>query len=136
MVNLLAADGNDKVTVEEFILGCKKLRGQAKSSDVASLLRENKKSAIKAMKTMRRIEAQLQGMAMHYGIQFGGGSNASWLRSRSPMSAGDGGALHTPNSVGSRSSPIRAGGGRIRAPPAIHPRRITESHSVPDLTRR
>eukprot|EP00435_Cladocopium_sp_Y103_P025629 s508_g6.t1 len=42
LFNLLDQDGDGEVCIEEFILGCKKLRGQAKSSDVATLLRENK----------------------------------------------------------------------------------------------
>lgn len=59
LFNLLDQDGDDEVCIEEFILGCKKLRGQAKSSDVATLLRENKKFNNKSMKAIRKVEDRL-----------------------------------------------------------------------------
>ncbi|CAJ1340138.1 unnamed protein product, partial [Effrenium voratum] len=59
LFNLLDQDGDGEVCIEEFILGCKKLRGQAKSSDVATLLRENKKANNKSMKALRKVEDRL-----------------------------------------------------------------------------
>jgi len=59
LFNLLDQDGDGEVCIEEFILGCKKLKGQAKSSDVATLLRESKRANHKHLKVMRKMEAQL-----------------------------------------------------------------------------
>jgi len=59
LFNLLDTDQDGKVFVEEFILGCKKLRGQAKSSDVATLLRENKRASLKHLRAMRKLEGQV-----------------------------------------------------------------------------
>ncbi|CAE8736224.1 unnamed protein product, partial [Polarella glacialis] len=62
LFNLLDQDGDGQVCIEEFIMGCKKLRGQAKSSDVATLLREGKKANRKNQRIFRKLEAQLQAM--------------------------------------------------------------------------
>jgi len=67
LFNLLDQDGDGEVCIEEFILGCKKLRGQAKSSDVATLMRENKKASTKTLRAMRKLEAQL--CAIYGGFQ-------------------------------------------------------------------
>jgi len=86
LFNLLDQDGDGEVCIEEFILGCKKLRGQAKSSDVASLLRESKRSNHKHLKVMRKMEAQL-GSVCH-GLQCAGISlpDASLTALASPTS--------------------------------------------------
>merc|ERR1712190_383780 len=85
---LLDVDGTDEVKLDDFVLGCKKLRGQAKDVDVASLLRETKKSAAKHMKMMRRIESMLIAAGVVAGT-----SHASWLQS--PLSGG----VPTPSST-------------------------------------
>eukprot|EP00405_Crypthecodinium_cohnii_P014139 CAMPEP_0206460560 /NCGR_PEP_ID=MMETSP0324_2-20121206/24820_1 /ASSEMBLY_ACC=CAM_ASM_000836 /TAXON_ID=2866 /ORGANISM="Crypthecodinium cohnii, Strain Seligo" /LENGTH=601 /DNA_ID=CAMNT_0053932277 /DNA_START=16 /DNA_END=1818 /DNA_ORIENTATION=+ len=59
LFNLLDADAKEEVKVEDFVMGCMKLRGQAKSSDVATVLREHKRMSQKTMKAMRKIEKQL-----------------------------------------------------------------------------
>jgi len=57
---LLDLDEDEEVGIEDFILGCKRLRGQARSSDVQTLLRESKRMGQKNMRAMRKIEAQLR----------------------------------------------------------------------------
>lgn len=52
-------DQDPVVLIEDFVLGCMRLRGQAKSSDVATLLRDSKRLGEKTMKGMRKIEKQL-----------------------------------------------------------------------------
>jgi len=59
LFNLLDSDAREEVKIEDFILGCMRLRGQAKSSDMATLLRESKRSTSKTTKAMRKIEKQL-----------------------------------------------------------------------------
>jgi len=59
LFNLLDVDGKGEVSIEDFVMGCTKLRGQARSSDVATLLRESKKTGQKTMKVMRKMERQL-----------------------------------------------------------------------------
>lgn len=62
LFNLLDVDQNEEVTVEEFVMGCMHLRGQAKSSDVATLLRENRKASQKNMRVMRKLETLLRNI--------------------------------------------------------------------------
>jgi len=62
LFSLLAGDKRDAygaVEIEEFALGCMRLRGQAKSSDMMMLMRENRKQNKKFLKEIRRLEYQL-----------------------------------------------------------------------------
>lgn len=59
LFNLLDEDGKAEVKIEDFIMGCMKLRGQAKSSDVATLMRESKRTGRKTMRAMAKIDRQL-----------------------------------------------------------------------------
>lgn len=59
LFHLLDVDENEEVTIEEFVMGCMRLRGQAKSSDVATLLRDHRKTSQKNMRVMRKIESKL-----------------------------------------------------------------------------
>mmetsp|Transcript_102715 Transcript_102715/g.306839 ORF Transcript_102715/g.306839 Transcript_102715/m.306839 type:complete len:771 (+) Transcript_102715:26-2338(+) len=56
---LLDVNEDEEVGIEDFILGCKRLRGQARSSDVQALLRESKRMGQKNIRAMRKVEAQL-----------------------------------------------------------------------------
>merc|ERR1712176_265111 len=121
LFNLLDVDENEEIGIEEFILGCKRLRGQAKSSDVATLIRESKKTSAKSMRVMRKMEAQLGALCSFFqGAAGMDGSHASWLRS--PLS---GGTL-TP---ASEFSPAHS-----RTPHRAN-RRVPMSRSVPDIYR-
>uniref|UniRef100_A0A7R9ZW58 EF-hand domain-containing protein n=1 Tax=Pyrodinium bahamense TaxID=73915 RepID=A0A7R9ZW58_9DINO len=107
LFNLLDVGKNEEVGIEEFIMGCKKLRGQAKSSDVATLLRESKRNGAKHLRAVRKIEAQLR--ALRHGMQVIAGvdySHASWLRSPTSVSS----YPHTPGSAmsGGERSPMRS----------------------------
>mmetsp|Transcript_26619 Transcript_26619/g.76736 ORF Transcript_26619/g.76736 Transcript_26619/m.76736 type:complete len:302 (+) Transcript_26619:2-907(+) len=86
LFNLLKnEDKNEEVSVEEFILGCKRLRGQAKSSDVATLLRESKRFGARQQK----MEHHLRQLRRRLQLEIGMGpdaSLASWLSS--PVSMG------------------------------------------------
>lgn len=82
LFNLLDVDGTGEVKVEDFVMGCLRLRGQAKSSDVASLLREHKRANQKHSRLLRKIDSQLQ--ALLAALQ-GDCSRASWMQS--PRSA-------------------------------------------------
>lgn len=59
LFNLLDVNGDNEVGIEEFIMGCKKLRGQAKSADVVSLLRESKRTTQRTVRYLKKIEGQL-----------------------------------------------------------------------------
>jgi len=83
LFTLLDADGNGYVGLEEFIMGCQKLRGQAKSSDVATLLRENKRSSRKFMRALRKMEARLGAVCNSMGLDMAESSQASFLQSPS-----------------------------------------------------
>lgn len=96
LFNLLDVNKNEEVGIEEFIMGCKRLRGQAKSSDMASLLRENKRAGAKSQRQLRKVEAQVR--ALRQGLQVIAGvdcSHASWLRSPTSVSS----CPHTPGSA-------------------------------------
>jgi hypothetical protein len=54
-------DENGAIEVEEFALGCMRLRGQAKSSDVMMLMRDNDKLRQKVKKEIRRLEDRILG---------------------------------------------------------------------------
>jgi len=68
LFTLLDSDGNNYIDLEEFIMGCQKLRGQAKSSDVATLLRENKRSSRKFMRAVRKMEDRLGAICATLGM--------------------------------------------------------------------
>lgn len=101
LFTLLDSDGNDYIDLEEFIMGCQKLRGQAKSSDVASLLRENKRSSRKFMRSVRKMEARLGAICGSLGLELHELGHASLLQS--PVSRVGG----TPCTPGSALSPVR-----------------------------
>jgi len=67
LFNLLDVDQNECVKVEEFVMGCMRLRGQAKSSDVATLLRENRRASHKSFRAMQKIEGMLR--SIHGGLK-------------------------------------------------------------------
>lgn len=103
LFNLLDMDQDGEVCIEEFIMGCKKLRGQAKSVDVASLLREHKRSNHKHLRAMKRLEAQINNMCSEFlglGLALSDGvSGLPW----SPSSA-----TSQPSSCSPRRTTIRA----------------------------
>lgn len=68
-------DENGPVEIEEFALGCMRLRGQAKSSDVMMLIRENRQQSKRFMKELRRLECRLGfGAGSHHALSSPGGA--------------------------------------------------------------
>jgi hypothetical protein len=68
-------DENGPVEIEEFALGCMRLRGQAKSSDVMMLIRENRQQSKRFMKELRRLECLLgNGAECHHVLSSPGGA--------------------------------------------------------------
>jgi hypothetical protein len=61
LFSLLEQDEEGAVHIEEFTLGCMRLRGPAKSSDVAALLKETRVQRRNA-KELRKIGARLDGL--------------------------------------------------------------------------
>jgi Ca2+-binding EF-hand superfamily protein len=59
LFSLLDKDGKGEVRVEDFALGCMRLRGQAKSSEVATLMRESRSASRKLMTEIRGLKDQL-----------------------------------------------------------------------------
>jgi hypothetical protein len=85
LFSLMDVDEAGAVGVEEFTLGCMRLRGPAKSSDVAALLKETKVTR-KCVKELRRIGGQLDSMCQHLYIpdtELAGGAAGSSGRSAS-----------------------------------------------------
>ncbi|CAK0820998.1 unnamed protein product [Prorocentrum cordatum] len=81
LFSLLDKDGRGKIKVEDFALGCMKLRGQAKSSEVATLLRESRKASRKLMTEIRQLKDQLElgqpGEVEHAGLRRGAARRAA-----------------------------------------------------------
>jgi len=61
LFSLLEQDEEGAVNIEEFTLGCMRLRGPAKSSDMAALLKETRVQR-KSAKELRRIGKRLDGL--------------------------------------------------------------------------
>lgn len=61
-------DENSPVEIEEFALGCMRLRGQAKSSDVMMLIRENRQQSKRFIKELRKLECRLVGTDSHHAL--------------------------------------------------------------------
>jgi hypothetical protein len=62
LFSLLDEEDKGEITIEAFALGCMKLRGQAKSSEVAKLAREGRKRSDKVMKELQALKSQIDGM--------------------------------------------------------------------------
>jgi len=65
---LLDTDGKGSIGMEEFIMGCQKLRGQARSSDVAALLQENKRISQKFLRSLRKMESRIGAICGIMGV--------------------------------------------------------------------
>jgi hypothetical protein len=89
LFNLLDKEGKGKIKVEDFALGCMRLRGQAKSSEVATLMRESRKASRKLMTEIRGLKDQLEltqpSEAEHPASHRGA---ARWMASRTLSVAG------------------------------------------------
>jgi len=59
LFHLLDADGSMELEIEEFVIGCMKLKGAAKAVDMETLLRENKRM-------MQRTKRQIAQLASHF----------------------------------------------------------------------
>merc|ERR1712232_1022536 len=59
LFHLLDVKCNGRVNADEFVSGCLRLKGQAKSLDVATLLYENKKMSSQWHEFMRFVESSL-----------------------------------------------------------------------------
>lgn len=60
----LDVDGSQDVVLEEFVMGCMNLRGGAKTLDMATVMRENKRISTKLAKHSKRLEAQLTSLEL------------------------------------------------------------------------
>ena len=60
----LDVDGSNDVALEEFVMGCMKLRGGAKTLDMATVLRENKRISDKLARHSTRLETQLTSLEL------------------------------------------------------------------------
>ena len=58
----LDVGGRGEVNLEEFVMGCLNLRGSAKTLDMATLMRENKRTAQRLDIHARRLEKQLKAV--------------------------------------------------------------------------
>uniref|UniRef100_A0A7S1MKT1 EF-hand domain-containing protein n=1 Tax=Alexandrium catenella TaxID=2925 RepID=A0A7S1MKT1_ALECA len=97
---LLDVDEEDEVGIEDFILGCERLRGQARSSDVQTLLRESKRMGQKNIRALRKLEAQLSHIysALRTSASVWP-TDVAFATSRSPKP-------RTPGSMRSRCTPL------------------------------
>jgi hypothetical protein len=66
LFSLLDKDEKGEIRIEDFALGCMRLRGQAKSSEVATLLRESRKTSKKLMMEIRYLKDQIELMQVEY----------------------------------------------------------------------
>ena len=58
----LDVGGRGEVNLSEFVMGCLNLRGSAKTLDIATLMRENKRTTERAEVQARRLEKQLKAL--------------------------------------------------------------------------
>merc|ERR1712136_381023 len=58
----LDSDDSGKVSFEEFVMGCLQLRGQAKTVDLVTHMRENKKIMQRITWSAKNTEAQLKDL--------------------------------------------------------------------------
>lgn len=56
----LDVDGSHEIEIDEFVMGCLNLRGNVRTVDVATLLRENKRLMRRIGKTAKKTDMQLQ----------------------------------------------------------------------------
>lgn len=80
LFNLLDVDEDQEISLEEFVLGCKRLRGQARSQDVQAILRENKRTSQKNLRAMHALESKLTSLTALVAAMSGG---------RPPLTEGD-----------------------------------------------
>jgi len=112
LFTLLDTDGNGSVGLEEFVMGCQRLRGQAKSSDVAALQREQQRSSRKFCRSMKRLDEQLWAICNAMNLVGDGWRSPGSCRAR-PGSAGAGNGSCDSYSCtpASKRSPNRLGRG-------------------------
>eukprot|EP00746_Dinoflagellata_sp_MGD_P140375 gnl/MRDRNA2_/MRDRNA2_73634_c0_seq2.p1 gnl/MRDRNA2_/MRDRNA2_73634_c0~~gnl/MRDRNA2_/MRDRNA2_73634_c0_seq2.p1 ORF type:complete len:338 (+),score=70.41 gnl/MRDRNA2_/MRDRNA2_73634_c0_seq2:218-1231(+) len=65
LFKLLDTDGDGSVNRDEFVLGCTRLKGGARSVDVATLMYENKKLVRKLSEFIKNCMAELMDVAAH-----------------------------------------------------------------------
>lgn len=68
LFRLLDADGSHEIDADEFVLGCLKLRGPAKSVDLATLRSEHKRGMQKCHLQMRSVQAALQTLSAQLAV--------------------------------------------------------------------
>uniref|UniRef100_A0A7S1FIR6 EF-hand domain-containing protein n=1 Tax=Noctiluca scintillans TaxID=2966 RepID=A0A7S1FIR6_NOCSC len=59
---LLDVDGSQELEIDEFVIGCMRLKGKAKTVDMETLMMENKRMMRKSMLLGRRMKDQLRSM--------------------------------------------------------------------------
>jgi len=70
LFHLLDIDSRGVIDVHEFIMGCLRLKGEAKSIDVATLMYENKKVARSVTSNIQKIRVTLEEFMEHHGRPF------------------------------------------------------------------
>jgi len=64
LFHLLDIDNRGQIDVNEFIMGCLRLKGEAKSIDVATLMYENKKLAVTVTASIQQIISKLEKLLL------------------------------------------------------------------------
>lgn len=72
----LDVDGSHELEIDEFVMGCLNLRGNVRTVDVATLLRENKRLMQRIGKVSKRTDNQLQGILRQLSELRGGSRRA------------------------------------------------------------
>merc|ERR1712136_286300 len=72
----LDVDGSHELEIDEFVMGCLNLRGNVRTVDVATLLRENKRLMQRIGKIAKRTDNQLQGILRQLSELRGGSRRA------------------------------------------------------------
>merc|ERR1712113_1077140 len=69
LFNILEREEDQEVGIEDFIMGCMRLKGVAKSVDVVALLQESRKQNRRVREKMTSIQEQLHSIAQLVGGQ-------------------------------------------------------------------
>jgi len=68
LFNILDLEDDQEVGIEEFIMGCMRLKGMAKSVDVVALLQESRKNNRKVKDFLSEVQDQLSAIQLKLGV--------------------------------------------------------------------
>lgn len=129
LFDILDVDGNDQVSIEEFVAGCMRLRGSARAIDIACFAQVSAENAICAEGYLEKILLELHKIARAVGAVEGRASRAPEGRLPSQSTA-SGKVLKSTQNVWSAASPASpAPPGRIPKAPVPPP--MPEKSSPP-----